>query len=88
MPPTLSLDLERKEVPRMSRRVLIVAVVVAVMLATLVAPAVAVPLEAGDTVPVSTTVQSGFSDGSWVAPRPPIHINGGGGCSGAGSCPS
>ena len=80
----------------MSRKVLIVAIVVAVMLVALVAPAAAVPLEAADTVSMPTVVRSEFSSGSpvpvvflgRVAPPLPIHTNGGGGCSGAGSCPS
>ena len=72
----------------MSRRALIVAVVAAVVLVTLVAPAAAVPLEADDTVSVPTAVRSGFSYGLRIAPPQPINTNGGGGCSGAGSCPS
>ena len=71
----------------MSRRVLIVAMVVAVVLATVVAPAAANPLEVGDAVSLPAEVWSGLSGGSPVYP-PLIQLAGGGGCGGAGDCPT
>ena len=71
----------------MSRRVLIVAVVVAVLLATMVAPAAANRLEVGDAGSVPAEVWQGLSGGSLVYPLP-IQLAGGGGCGGAGDCPT
>jgi type II secretory pathway component PulF len=71
----------------MSRKVLIVAVVVAVVLATVVVPAAANPPEAGSAASVLTEVWSGLSGGSLVHPLP-IQLAGGGGCGGAGGCPT
>ena len=69
----------------MSRRVLIIAVVVAVLLSTMVAPAAANPLKVGDAVSVSAEVWHSLSGGSPVFP-PPIQLAGGGGCGGSGNC--
>jgi hypothetical protein len=71
----------------MSRRVLIVAVVVAVVLATLIAPAAAIPLDARAAASVPTEVWSGLSGSSLVSPLP-IQLTGDGGCGGAGGCPT
>ncbi len=71
----------------MSRKVLIVAVVVVVLLATIVAPAVANPLEAGDAASVPAEAWSGFSGGSLVYPLP-SQLAGGGCGGGAGDCPT
>ena len=71
----------------MSRRVLIVVVVVAVMLAALVVPAAATALGAGDAAPVMTEGWSGLSGRSPLVSLP-LQLSGGGGCGGAGSCPT
>jgi FlaG/FlaF family flagellin (archaellin) len=71
----------------MSRRVLIITVVVAALLATLVAPAAATSLEAGDAASVQTEASSGLGGRSLVLPLP-IQPAGEGGCGGAGSCPT
>ena len=71
----------------MSRKMLIIAVVVAVLLATLVAPVAAMPLQVGETASVPAEGWSGLGGGSLVLPLP-FQPNGGGGCGGAGSCPT
>ncbi|MGD8516592.1 MAG: hypothetical protein PVG54_06450 [Anaerolineae bacterium] len=71
----------------MSRRTLIMAIVVAVMLAALVAPAAAIPIEAGDAASVMAEVWSRLDGQSLVLPLP-LQLSGGGGCGGAGSCPT
>jgi hypothetical protein len=71
----------------MSRKMLIVAVVVAVLLVTFVVPAMAAPPEAHDGVAVQTEVWSAPSTSPSVLPLP-IRLDGdceGGGTSG---CPN
>jgi hypothetical protein len=78
----------------MSRKVLIVAVVLGLLVATLATPAMAAPLKADDVVPVQREAPIGFSGGRSVLPLPPgltaragIWPNGGCETGGGGGCP-
>ncbi len=71
----------------MSRKVLIVAVVLAVLLPTLAVPAAATSLQALDATSWQTGAWSGLDGRVLVLPSP-IQLTGEGDCGGAGSCPT
>jgi hypothetical protein len=71
----------------MSRKMVLVAIVVAVLLAALVVPAAANPLEAVQPASAMAEAWSGFSGRLPVLPLR-LQLTGGGSCGGAGSCPT
>lgn len=71
----------------MSRRVLIVAVVVATILASLIVPSAARPLEISDGAESLAVAWTWLSRSSPATPLP-ILPDGDGGCVGAGACPT
>jgi hypothetical protein len=81
----------------MSRKVLIVAVVLGLLVATLATPAMAAPLKAHDVASTQTKAWASFGGGHTVLLLPPgltatafgagIRLNGGCETGGAGGCP-
>ena len=71
----------------MNRRVLVVVAVVVAMLVALVMPSMPLPIAGGDITLMPSQAFFGFCCSLLGFPQPTL-LTGGGGCGGAGSCPT